>query len=84
MKLSPLRAAFAIVTLMVIGLGSLNIWLFHAWVAGGPPSPNPGVHAAWSWIFLVVGIGCFGSAAAMIWQRRIGVKKWFVSLVGSI
>ena len=84
MKLSPLRGAFAIIALIVIGLFSLNLWLFHAWAAGGPPSPNPEWHAAWSWVFLAVGAACLCASGVLIWQRRMGLKKWVASLVGTI
>ena len=34
--------------LVLAALWCAQLALFHAWAAGGPPSPNPAWHRAWS------------------------------------
>ncbi len=84
MKLTPLKATLLVVALVVGGLWSLNLWLFHSWLAGGPPTPNPEWHLAWSYVFLAIGLACLGGAGRITWQRRAAVKGWLESLVEGI
>jgi LPXTG-motif cell wall-anchored protein len=84
MKLTPVKAALAVIGLVLLGLWSLDLWLFHGWLAGGPPNPRPEWHLAWSYVFLVIGLACLGGAGWVTWRRRAGVKRWLESLIGSI
>ena len=84
MKLTPVKAALLVIALVVVGLGSLNLWLFHSWLAGGPPTPHPERHLAWSYLFLVIGVASMAGAGWVTWRRRVEVKRWLESLVEGI
>jgi hypothetical protein len=84
MKLTSGRAAALVIVAIVLGLWSLDLWLFHSWAAGGPPTPRPMWHLIWSYLFLVLGLGCLAVAGWVTWIRRAEVQRWLKSLVDGI
>ena len=50
--------------LAVAALWCAQLWMYHGWAAGGPPTPHPEWHRAWSrrfgilmlvWLALLIG-----------------------------
>ena len=59
------------------GLGSIaaGLWvvksaMFHAWVAGGPPTDYPEWHLHWAGVYLAVGAALLLLGALLLWLLR--------------
>ena len=64
-------ARICIPILLILGsLPVLNLAMFHAWAAGGPPTPNPEWHEMWANIFLCVWIAILLVAGFSIYLFR--------------
>ena len=68
--LGRFRKALAIPALVIAALFCLYLGLFHGWLAGGPPNPNPEWHRTWSNRFFITGLVLGASAAILRWKRR--------------
>ena len=69
-----LRRRSALVALEIFlvcaGVYTADLWLYHAWASGGPPTPNPKWHWMWSVRFFWIMCTCFAGAGAVGWRLR--------------
>ena len=57
--------------LLLLGsLPILNLALFHAWAAGGPPTPCPAWHLKWANIFLGAWLATLTVAGCTVYWLR--------------
>jgi hypothetical protein len=59
--------------LLVAALWCAQLWLFHGWAAGGPPSPRPEWHRAWSARFGA--LMCVWLALLAAWMLRHRIAR---------
>jgi hypothetical protein len=65
----------AVIVLAVIGLWLLNLAAFHSWASWGPPTPNPGWHRRWSYIFGVGGLASLSGSAIALWRTIRSLRE---------
>ena len=56
--------------LLVLGLWFLHLAAFHAWLAGGPPSPHPEWHRRWATRFFALACAGLAGSAWTLWRAR--------------
>ena len=69
-----LGKVLVVLGLLAGGLWFANLWLFHGWAAGGPPSPRPEWHRVWSMRFFWAMCTCFAAALWLGLRGRRGSR----------
>jgi hypothetical protein len=73
--LARVAAASVVPVLTLAALFCYYLSLFQSWLAGGPPTPNPEWHRAWSGRYFYAGSACMVAAAVVAWRRWRGRRS---------